>query len=136
MFFLCQVLSRAHWWFDLSFWMNIVEVCALCGVTYVSNRENYRKSWITLIMYLLTCLFLAVHEKIFIIFMFSSLTHMLSSIKSLEYIKRTNRSNLEVTNRLFIKQVLFATSLLSTAGLVIFFLKHRLLCHDMGKLLI
>lgn len=65
--------------------------------------------------------------------MVSSLTHMLSSIKSLQFVRRTNTSNFEVTHGLYIKQVLFIMSLVSTAGLVIFFLKHRLLCHDMGK---
>lgn len=32
----------------------------------------------------------------------------------------------------FIKKVLFITSMFSTVGLLIFFAKHRLLCHDMG----
>lgn len=27
----------------LVFWLHIIEITALCGVTYVSNRENYRK---------------------------------------------------------------------------------------------
>lgn len=67
--------------------------------------------------------------------MVSSLTHMLSSIKSLQFIKDTNDKNFEVTHRLYLKQVLFVTSLVSTAGLVIFFLKHRLLCHDMGMIM-
>lgn len=31
------------------------------------------------------------------------------------------------------KQALFITSLVSTVGLIVFFLKHRLLCHDLGK---
>lgn len=28
---------------NLCYWLNIAEVAALCGVTYVSNRENYCK---------------------------------------------------------------------------------------------
>lgn len=28
---------------ELSFFLSLVEIVALCGVTYVSNRENYRK---------------------------------------------------------------------------------------------
>lgn len=34
------------------------------------------------------------------------------------------------------KQALFVTSMISTVGLIIFFLKHRLLCHDLGKVLL
>lgn len=26
---------------NLSYWLNIAEVAALCGVTYISNKENY-----------------------------------------------------------------------------------------------
>lgn len=26
------------------YWFNVVELTSLCGVTYISNRENYRKS--------------------------------------------------------------------------------------------
>lgn len=28
---------------NIVFWLHIVEISALCGVTYVSNRENYRE---------------------------------------------------------------------------------------------
>lgn len=28
---------------DLVYWLNVIEIGSLCGVTYVSNRENYRK---------------------------------------------------------------------------------------------
>lgn len=110
-----SLLPKAFWWFDVSYWLNMTEVAALCGVTYISNRENY-----------------PIHEKIFIVFMISSLTHMLASIKSIQFLKKLDSSNLEVSHGLFFKQVLFVTSLISTVGLVIFFLKHRLLCHDMA----
>lgn len=27
----------------LCYWLNIVEIASLCGVTYISNKENYRE---------------------------------------------------------------------------------------------
>ncbi|KAK0183158.1 hypothetical protein PV327_001225 [Microctonus hyperodae] len=97
----CRVLN-------LCFWLNIAEIASLCGVTYVSNRENYYA-----------------HEKIFIIFMVSSLTYMLAAVK----LGRLATPNAQ---SLYYKEILFATSLVSTVGLIIFFLKHRLLCHDLA----
>ena len=73
----------------------------------------------------------AVHEKIFMVFMFGSLSHMLATIKVFKLVK-PNMSDAE-RNSYLIKKFLFATSIVSTVGLCIFFLKHRLLCHDMGK---
>lgn len=93
---------------NLCYWLNIAEVAALSGVTYISNRENY-----------------AVHEKIFIAFMISSLTYMLTAVR-LGRLVTPNAQSLQY------KQVLFVTSLVSTVGLIIFFLKHRLLCHDLA----
>ncbi|CAL7949123.1 unnamed protein product [Xylocopa violacea] len=93
---------------NLCYWLSIAEVAALCGVTYISNRENY-----------------SVHEKIFIAFMISSLTYMLTQVRLGRLITPNARS-------LQYKQALFVTSLVSTVGLIIFFLKHRLLCHDLA----
>ncbi|XP_046430839.1 post-GPI attachment to proteins factor 2-like isoform X1 [Neodiprion pinetum] len=93
---------------NLCYWLNLAEVAALCGVTYISNRENY-----------------PVHEKIFIVFMFSSLAYMLAAVR-LGRLVTPNAPSLQY------KQALFVISILSTVGLVIFFLKHRLLCHDMA----
>lgn len=93
---------------NLCYWLNIAEVAALCGVTYISNRENY-----------------PVHEKIFIVFMFSSLAYMLAAVR-LGRLITPNAKSLQY------KQALFVISIISTVGLVIFFLKHRLLCHDMA----
>lgn len=93
---------------NLCYWLNITEVSALCGVTYISNAENY-----------------AVHEKIFIMFMISSLTYMLTAVR-LSRLITPNAQSLQY------KQGLFITSLISTVGLIIFFLKHRLLCHDLA----
>ncbi|XP_024947477.1 post-GPI attachment to proteins factor 2-like, partial [Cephus cinctus] len=93
---------------NLCYWLNISEVAALCGVTYISNRENY-----------------SVHEKIFIVFMFSSLTYMLATV-------RLGRLLTPKAQSLQYKQALFIASVVSTVGLIIFFLKHRLLCHDLA----
>ncbi|XP_076289395.1 post-GPI attachment to proteins factor 2-like isoform X2 [Lasioglossum baleicum] len=93
---------------NLCYWLSMAEVATLCGVTYISNRENY-----------------AVHEKIFICFMISSLTYMLMAVR-LSRLITPNAQSLQY------KQALFVTSLVSTIGLVVFFLKHRLLCHDLA----
>lgn len=58
--------------------------------------------------------------------MISSLTYMLTAVK-LGRLMTPNAQSLQY------KQALFATSMASTIGLIIFFLKHRLLCHDLGK---
>lgn len=42
-FILFQDQATAKRWLNISFWLNILEVGSLCGVTYISNRENYRK---------------------------------------------------------------------------------------------
>lgn len=144
-----QLVAKAYWWFDVCYWLNLTEVGALCGVTYISNRENYRKTFLyirkqhsnaihtfkerCIELFNIWIVVAAIHEKIFIVFMISSLTHMLASIKSIQLLRRIDRSNLDITHGLFMKQILFITSLISTTGLIIFFLKHRLLCHDMGK---
>lgn len=36
-------LRRTSGLISVVFWLHIIEVAALCGVTYVSNRENYRE---------------------------------------------------------------------------------------------
>ncbi|XP_014223829.1 post-GPI attachment to proteins factor 2-like [Trichogramma pretiosum] len=93
---------------NLCYWLNIAELASLCGVTYISNKENY-----------------AVHEKTFISFMITSLLHMLVAVR-LGRLATPNAQSLQY------KQALFSTSLISTVGLIVFFLKHRLLCHDLA----
>lgn len=58
--------------------------------------------------------------------MISSLTYMLTAVR-LGRLITPNAQSLQY------KQALFMMSLVSTIGLIIFFLKHRLLCHDLGK---
>lgn len=40
-----KLLTRGSCLIQLVYWLNLIEISSLCGVTYVSNRENYRKSW-------------------------------------------------------------------------------------------
>lgn len=104
-----EVLAR------LVFWLNAIEITSLGGVTYISNRENY-----------------PLHEKIFIIFMTCSLCHMLATIKLYsilhdeQFITSAQRASLKW------KKILFAISIISTIGLLVFFAKHRLYCHDLA----
>uniref|UniRef100_A0A1B6D455 CWH43-like N-terminal domain-containing protein n=1 Tax=Clastoptera arizonana TaxID=38151 RepID=A0A1B6D455_9HEMI len=98
---------------SICYWLNITEIAALCGVTYISNRENY-----------------PVHEKVFIMFMLCSLSHMLTTLKVFKLVHPV-MSDTELYSYLT-KKFLFVTSLVSTVGLLLFFAKHRLLCHDMA----
>ncbi|RZF46965.1 hypothetical protein LSTR_LSTR011233 [Laodelphax striatellus] len=97
----------------LCYWLNLIEIGALCGVTYISNRENY-----------------PVHEKIFILFMLCSLSHMLATLKLFKLVHPTMSGSERVSYAT--KKFLFAISIASTIGLMLFFAKHRLLCHDMA----
>lgn len=58
---------------------------------------------------------------------------MLACIKGIKLVARTNNEMEEAERRLRVKMALFVISLVSTIGLVGFFLEHRYLCHDMGK---
>ena len=123
-----------HVWLALV--LNLVEQAALIGVTYVSNRENYREfRWENV-----ECLsdsfdnlyifFAAIHEKIFITFMISSQVHMLIVLRLL---KMANFGRDGAQQRSFLlKNWLFYLSLFCTFGLCIFFVKHRVYCHDLG----
>lgn len=97
----------------LCFLLNLMEIISLCGVTYVSNRENY-----------------PVHEKIFITFMVSSLSYMLTTIKVFKIVHPVMTADQQYSFN--IKKYLFVVSIVSTVGLFVFFLKHRFLCHEMA----
>lgn len=76
-------------------------------------------------------MFAAVHEKIFIVFMLCSLSHMLVTLKVNRLVYPIMTGDKQLSH--LIKKVLFVTSMLSTVGLMLFFAEHRLLCHDMGQ---
>ncbi|CAH0721499.1 unnamed protein product, partial [Brenthis ino] len=96
---------------EACYWLNLIELLALTGVTYVSNRENY-----------------FIHEKIFIIFMVASLLHMLCRARvgcianDIVEPVRTNK----------LVWILFYVATAATLGLIYFFLRHRLLCRPLA----
>lgn len=57
---------------------------------------------------------------------------MLSCIKGMKAISCTG-CTVNICKALHFKEILFKISFISTIGLVVFFLEHRLLCHRMGK---
>ncbi|XP_055682310.1 post-GPI attachment to proteins factor 2-like [Lutzomyia longipalpis] len=111
-----KVQKRTMYLVTTVFVLNLIEIGALCGVTYVSNRENY-----------------PIHEKVFITFMICSLCHMLATIRLNESTAKISPAAREsAAFSLYCKKILFFLSIASTIGLVLFFLKHRFLCHDMA----
>jgi hypothetical protein len=74
----------------------------------------------------------AIHEKIFIVFMVSSQVHMLIVLKLLK-MADFGREQQSEQRSYFFKRCLFYLSLLCTFGLLVFFVKHRVYCHDMGN---
>lgn len=122
---------------NLCYWLNLIEIAAICGVTYISNRENYRTYDYDFVIfnYLynnhknVVCL--AVHEKIFILFMLSSLLYMIVMIKTFNMVHKTMTDSQRLSYT--IKKILFAICITSTFTLIIFFIKHRFYCHDLGN---
>ncbi|XP_039746466.1 post-GPI attachment to proteins factor 2-like isoform X2 [Pararge aegeria] len=107
----CRVRNLAVNLGEACYWLNLIELLALTGVTYVSNRENY-----------------FVHEKIFIIFMVASLLHMLCRARvgclASDVVEPVR------TNKLV--WILFFVAIVATIGLIVFFLRHRLLCRPLA----
>ncbi|KAJ8983911.1 hypothetical protein NQ317_006715 [Molorchus minor] len=64
--------------------------------------------------------------------MISSLTHMLACIKGIKAVAQTRGDSSLVKRSLQIKRILLNISLISTIGLIGFFLEHRLFCHNMA----
>lgn len=63
--------------------------------------------------------------------MLCSLSHMLATLKLFKVVHPIMSDDEKISY--FVKKFLFITSMVSTVGLMLFFAKHRLLCHDMGK---
>lgn len=137
--------STSYILINLCYWLNLIEIAAICGVTYISNRENYRTSSNLSYCYILIycilstitftffsfLLFLAVHEKIFILFMLSSLLYMIVMIKTFNMMHKTMTEHQRLSYN--IKKILFAICITSTFTLIIYFIKHRFYCHDLGN---
>ncbi|CAH0387182.1 unnamed protein product [Bemisia tabaci] len=95
------------------YWLNVVEIFSLAGVTYISNIDNY-----------------PIHEKLFITFMTTSLTYMLFTLK---LFRITHPEMNQVNQKSYRwKRTFFTLSIICTVGLVIFFMQHRLLCHNLA----
>lgn len=72
------------------------------------------------------------HEKIFITFMITSLTYMLVSLRLIKTLMPNGPVTEKDRRSVFYKKMFFFLSIASTIGLIVFFLKHRLLCHDLA----
>ncbi|XP_039453443.1 post-GPI attachment to proteins factor 2-like [Culex pipiens pallens] len=108
-------IKKASRLLKIVYCLNMVEICALLGVTYISNKENY-----------------PLHEKVFIIFMISSLSYMLATLKLLKVLQPNGPQTAHEESALRYKRAFFALSIASTVGLILFFMKHRFLCHDLA----
>ncbi|XP_050521020.1 post-GPI attachment to proteins factor 2-like [Daktulosphaira vitifoliae] len=95
------------------YWLNMIEIVTICGVTYISNRENY-----------------PIHEKLFILFMLSSLLYMIVMIKTFGMVHK-NMTDFQFKSYK-IKKILFGICIASTITLILFFIKHRFYCHDLA----
>ncbi|KAF2363933.1 Frag1/DRAM/Sfk1 [Trinorchestia longiramus] len=94
---------------NTAFYLNLVELATLCGVTYISNKENY-----------------PVHEKFFTLFMMVSLVYMLVVVRVFSCVE-TGLS--PAMKRSFLhKKCIFGLKLAATAGLMFFFYRHRVYC--------
>lgn len=96
-------------------------------MSIVMNIINYKKTY--LLLKDIYFLFPVVHEKIFIIFMVASLLHMLCRARvgclASDVVEPVR------TNKLV--WILFFVAIVATVGLIVFFLRHRLLCRPLGK---
>ncbi|XP_017869009.1 PREDICTED: post-GPI attachment to proteins factor 2-like [Drosophila arizonae] len=110
-----SLVAKTSWLITLILVLNCIEIAALGGVTYISNRENY-----------------PVHERIFITFMVCSLCYMLATIKLNSILNARQTLNAQQLQSIKWKKILFAASMLSTIGLLVFFAKHRFYCHDLA----
>ncbi|XP_035785549.1 post-GPI attachment to proteins factor 2-like [Anopheles albimanus] len=107
--------ARVRRMINTVYWLNLLEISALCGVTYISNKENY-----------------PLHEKVFIVFMVTSLSYMLATLKLLKLLQPNGPQTPYEESSLLYKQAFFALSIASTIGLIVFFLKHRFFCQDLA----
>ncbi|XP_023162955.1 post-GPI attachment to proteins factor 2-like isoform X1 [Drosophila hydei] len=110
-----SLVLKTSWLITLILVLNCIEIAALGGVTYISNRENY-----------------PVHERIFITFMVCSLCYMLATIKLNGILNARKTLNARQLQSIKWKKILFVASILSTIGLLVFFAKHRFYCHDLA----
>lgn len=65
--------------------------------------------------------------------MVSSLSYMLATLKLLKVLQPNGPQTTHEESALRYKRAFFALSIASTVGLILFFMKHRFLCHDLGR---
>lgn len=94
--------------------LHLAEALSLVGVTYVSNRENY-----------------PVHEKIFIVFMISSLLYMVGTCLAVHMCAHKDDTEMERKSRR-LKVSLLVLTLAASAGMLFFFYKHRIHCVELA----
>ncbi|CAG0898275.1 unnamed protein product [Cyprideis torosa] len=99
---------------DVTCVLGLIEAVAFSGVTFVSNKENYD-----------------IHEKFFVTFMTASLLYMLLTLYLMCRTGLKNRSSLYARS-FAVKRFLFGFIIMCTCILLIFFYKHRFLCHDLA----
>ncbi|UYV62229.1 hypothetical protein LAZ67_1008322 [Cordylochernes scorpioides] len=99
---------------NLNFWTNVAEILALVGVTYISNRDNY-----------------PVHEKIFILFMASSIAYMLGTCACCKMAQSKVTSDMERRSWI-IKCCLFILIALCSIAMTYFFYRHRVYCQELA----
>lgn len=97
-----------------NYMLHLAEAFSLVGVTYVSNRENY-----------------PVHEKIFIVFMVSSLLYMVGTCIAVNMCQHKNDTEIDKRSRR-LKMSLLAMTLAASAGMLYFFYKHRIHCVELA----
>ncbi|CAG0915638.1 unnamed protein product [Notodromas monacha] len=112
-----EKLSRYRSLVQIAHWLHNLELFALVAVTYVSNKENY-----------------PIHEKCFVAFLSMAISNMLVIVlieRTLANASRGNdRDHRKTSYRR--KLQLFASVVLLTALLLVFFYRHRFLCKPLA----
>lgn len=95
---------------NLCFWLYTIECSCLLAVSCISNKENY-----------------PVHEKIFVVFMVTSIAHMLFGTILYRWSRYQPMTEREQKSYFWKKMMLLWISL-STVSLLYYFAQHRLYC--------
>lgn len=59
---------------------------------------------------------------------------MVAALRALQLLAETRSDYHTFEREIFLKKFLLLTSLVCTVGMIGFFVEHRLLCHDLGKI--
>lgn len=94
---------------SVNFWLYMIENSCLVGVTFISNKENY-----------------PVHEKIFVVFMITALFYEFVTLVLMKWSHPVLEG--DAWRSYQYKLICFVLIICFTAGLIYFFLRHRLFC--------